>query len=179
MKKLLITLFVSLLMLTGCAGLPEIIPAEQEQADSTPAKTAVPLPAEIVQPTRAAPTDTDIPETFTETPTVPPSSPTPTQPPSDTATAFPTPVVPGSDSDREEIVAVVAADLAQQLGISPDQITVIRVTAKTWSDASLGCPEPGMMYAQVLTPGYQMILDAGGNQYVYRTDQSGNFKLCQ
>ena len=179
MKKLLITLFVTLLMLTGCAGMPEIIPAEQEQADSTPAETAGPLPTEIVQPTRAAPTDTGIPETFTGTPTVPPPSPTPTQPPVDTATALPTLAVPGGESDREEIVAAVVTDLAQRLGISPGQITVISVTAKTWSDASLGCPEPGMMYAQVLTPGYQIILEAGGTQYDYRADQSGNFKLCR
>jgi hypothetical protein len=56
---------------------------------------------------------------------------------------------------------------------------VVRVTAKTWSDASLGCPEPEMMYAQVLTPGYQIILEAGGTHYDYRADQSGYFKLCR
>ena len=175
MKGFLITLFVTLLMLTGCAGLAEITPPEQEQADLTPAETAVPLPAETDQPAQPDSPSPNLPETST---VLPPSQ-TSTQPPPSTATVLPTPAVPGGESDREEIVAAVAVDLAQQLGISSAQITVISVTAKTWSDASLGCPEPGMMYAQVLTPGYQMILEAGGNQYDYRADQSGNFKLCQ
>ena len=27
----------------------------------------------------------------------------------------------------------------------------------TWSDASLGCPQPDMGYAQVVTPGYLVL----------------------
>ena len=39
-----------------------------------------------------------------------------------------------------------------------------------WSDASLGRPQPGMMYAQVITPGYLVVLEADGQQYTYHTD---------
>ena len=39
--------------------------------------------------------------------------------------------------------------------------------SKTWPDASLGCPEPGMMYAQVLTPGILVVLSYGGELHRY------------
>ena len=51
--------------------------------------------------------------------------------------------------------------------------------AVEWSDASLGCPQEGFMYAQVITPGYLIILEAQGEQYEYHTDQTTNVVLCQ
>jgi hypothetical protein len=36
-----------------------------------------------------------------------------------------------------------------------------------------------MMYAQVITPGYLIILAAEGQQYEYHTDQAANVVLCQ
>lgn len=59
------------------------------------------------------------------------------------------------------------ADLAQRLGLDPDEIAVERVEAVDWPDASLGCPEPGMVYAQVITPGYRITLRHGQRTYVY------------
>ncbi len=81
----------------------------------------------------------------------------------------PTPaaVVAPSAAPKEQALAV--ADLAQLLGIAPPAITVVSVEAVTWPDASLGCPKPGMMYAQVLTPGYRVVLEADGKTYEYHT----------
>ncbi len=45
--------------------------------------------------------------------------------------------------------------------------------AVDWSDASLGCPEPGQVYAQVITPGYRVLLEAAGKEYEVHTDQIG------
>ncbi len=58
-------------------------------------------------------------------------------------------------------------DLALRLGVSGDEITIMASQPQTWSDASLGLPEPGMMYAQVLTEGYIVTLTQGGKTYVY------------
>jgi hypothetical protein len=63
------------------------------------------------------------------------------------------------------------------LGISQEAITVVSAQAMTWNDSSLGCPVAGMMYTQVITPGYQIILKANGVEYDYRTDQS-YFRIC-
>jgi hypothetical protein len=47
-----------------------------------------------------------------------------------------------------------------------------------WPDASLGCPLPGMTYAQVLTPGHRVILATGGRTYEYHTDNHDRIILC-
>jgi hypothetical protein len=49
---------------------------------------------------------------------------------------------------------------------------------KDWPDGSLGCPQPGMLYTQVLTPGYQVVVEAGGEEYDYRMGRTGTFRLC-
>lgn len=81
--------------------------------------------------------------------------------------------------EREQILTTVQADLAERLGIEQDEIEVVSVESKNWDDTSLGCPEEGEMYAQVITKGLQIILEAEGEQYDYRTDMMGAFKLCQ
>ena len=65
-----------------------------------------------------------------------------------------------------------------RLGIEQDQIQILSIQSVVWNDSSLGCPEKGMMYLQVLTPGYQVLLQAQGRQYDYRTDEAGTFKIC-
>ena len=59
------------------------------------------------------------------------------------------------------------AALAARLGVSTAQIKVQATKAHTWNDASLGLPEEGMMYAQVLTDGYIVTLSQDGQRYVY------------
>ena len=43
-----------------------------------------------------------------------------------------------------------------------DQVKVLTVESVTWSDGSLGCPEPGMMYTQALVRGHRIRVDAAG-----------------
>ncbi len=66
-----------------------------------------------------------------------------------------------------ELVEMAKTDLAQQLGISSDDIQVEDVEAEDFPDASLGVPEPGKSYAQVITPGYIILLKAEGETYEY------------
>jgi hypothetical protein len=71
-------------------------------------------------------------------------------------------------------VAAAIAHLAAELGLSPADVTVLSVEEMQWSDSSLGCPQPGMMYAQVITPGYRILLEANGETYDVHTNQTGN-----
>ena len=73
---------------------------------------------------------------------------------------------------------LVRQDLAQRLKIPLDQVSVFSVEAVDWPDTSLGCPKPNVLYAQVITPGYEILLDVGGQQYSYHTG-GGSFVLCQ
>ena len=65
--------------------------------------------------------------------------------------------------------------LAGELGVAAADLEVVSATAMTWPDASLGCPQPGMMYAQVLTPGYLVVIrDAGGAESQVHTNEDGS-----
>ena len=74
----------------------------------------------------------------------------------------------------ENLVAAAAvAYLSAELDLSPEEITVLSYESVQWRDTSLGCPQPGMMYAQVITAGYRFRLEAAGEQYNVHTDQTG------
>ena len=70
-------------------------------------------------------------------------------------------------------------DLAQRLSISVDQINGIDAKAVIWSNSSLGCPQSGMVYADVLTPGYLILLNANGQDYEYHAGKGSTIFLCE
>jgi hypothetical protein len=72
---------------------------------------------------------------------------------------------PATPSDQAAAPAI--ADLAGRLGVDAGAIAVESVRAETWNDASLGLPEPGKMYAQVISEGHVVTLTCDGQTYVY------------
>ncbi|WP_026369158.1 hypothetical protein [Kallotenue papyrolyticum] len=68
--------------------------------------------------------------------------------------------------------------LAGTLGCRPEAIEVIDAEAVEWPDSSLGCPQPGMMYMQVITPGYRVVLEHGGQRYTFHTDAGRRAVRC-
>ena len=76
------------------------------------------------------------------------------------------------------ILADIVADAAQRAGVDAGGVSVVNATPRTWSDGSLGCPQPGMYYTQVLVDGYQVVVSAGGREYDYRAG-GGRFRLCE
>ncbi|MBI2845062.1 MAG: hypothetical protein HYX86_00805 [Chloroflexi bacterium] len=83
------------------------------------------------------------------------------------ATPQPTVQVP---EEAEKVVALAIADLAVRLGVPEAEILVVSVDAVEWPDTSLGHPQPGYAYAQVITPGFRIILEAKGQIYEYHSD---------
>lgn len=67
-------------------------------------------------------------------------------------------------------VEAAIADLAQRLAVSEGLVQLVSVEAVTWPDSSLGNPQPGMAYIQVLTDGYRVILQHATTRYEYHTD---------
>jgi len=43
-----------------------------------------------------------------------------------------------------------------------------------WGDASLGCPKPDVMYAQIVTPGFRLVFEYQGQRHEYHTVQDGS-----
>ena len=82
------------------------------------------------------------------------------------------------DLPRVKAIQLAIEDYATLIGAEPSAIQVDTVESVTWNDGSLGCPQPDMMYAQVLTPGYRISFSAPGEEAVYHTDQSRQFVRC-
>lgn len=82
------------------------------------------------------------------------------------------------DPAAMQMVEKAREHLMKKFSLSNDQVTVFSVEAVTWPDASLGCPKPDMSYAQVETPGYLILLEAGGQAYNYHTDAQEIVVLC-
>lgn len=83
-------------------------------------------------------------------------------------------VAPGSQA----AVDATVADAAARLGVPADSIQVVSMEDTVWPTSGLGCEKPGQMYLQVITPGYQIVLQAGDMLYTYHTNKSGRFVLC-
>lgn len=62
--------------------------------------------------------------------------------------------------------------LVQQTGIDPDSIRLVSAERVDWPNSCLSIPTTGAC-AQIVTPGYRISLNAGGEIYVLHTDRSG------
>jgi hypothetical protein len=108
-----------------------------------------------------------------------PVAPTGTAPPVATPTPDIQPPEPTGTPDASGApVDLARQDLAGRLGLAADRIQVLSTEAVEWPDTGLGCPQPGMMYAQVLTPGHRIVLQADGQSYTYHTG-GDNLVLCE
>ena len=47
-----------------------------------------------------------------------------------------------------------------------------------WPDSGLGCPQPGQLYLQMITPGWLIEVQGGGKIFEYHTDSDDRFVLC-
>jgi hypothetical protein len=126
-----------------------------------PASPAVSPLSPLATPAPAASPSTAVPEK---------SMPNPSP---ETAVPGVTPAPPPDPRD------LAVADLAARLSVAPDAITVKVVEPIEWPDASLGCPKPGMMYAQVVTPGYRIVLEIDGRSYEYHADTQRHVVYCE
>lgn len=69
-------------------------------------------------------------------------------------------------------------DLAARLGLDIDAIKVSGATPVNWRSGALGCPEPGMVYADVLVPGIWLILRVDNATYRYHAIPNGQPFFC-
>jgi hypothetical protein len=147
------------LALTSCAVQPASPAAPLTRAPQpTPSPTRAPLPT-VLSPLSPLPT----PVKALALPTSLPGS---------------RAVKPGADPVALQETNAAIDDLSKRTGVPKSDIKVVSVEAVQWSDTSLGCPQPDRMYAQVVTPGYRIVLEAGGQTYEYHSAGVG-VGLCQ
>jgi hypothetical protein len=88
----------------------------------------------------------------------------------------PSPSLPAGAGPATELAR---GDLARRLDVRLEAIRLVSVDSVEWRNASLGCPRPGMMYAQVITPGFRVTLEVEGKRYEYHTDRGRRVVLCE
>jgi hypothetical protein len=77
-----------------------------------------------------------------------------------------------------EMIAAIRGDAATRAGVAVSAVEIKSAQGVTWPDASLGCPRPGMLYPQVLVPGWRVLIVAGGKTYAYHAGRRGNWAWC-
>ncbi len=84
----------------------------------------------------------------------------------------------GFPLSAKPLAQMAAIDLAARTAIPVEKITLLSVQSVEWPDAGIGCPEEGYDYAQVITPGYKIVLQAEGTLFTYHSDQGTFVILC-
>jgi hypothetical protein len=86
---------------------------------------------------------------------------------------------PPADPGLQSLINMAITDLAQRLGVPANEIVLLEATSVVWPDGSLGCPQEGMVYAQVLTPGYLIRLQAGIQEFEYHASKGTTVIYCE
>lgn len=68
---------------------------------------------------------------------------------------------------RDALVEFARQDLAGRLSVPIDSIRLVEAGSVTWPSSAIGCPRPGMGYAQVLVPGSLIVLQVGKDRFAY------------
>ena len=85
-----------------------------------------------------------------------------------------TPTPPASETVPGEIETAARKFLAEELEVDEGGLELDSSEMVQWSDASLGCPQEGMAYAQVVTPGHKLVYDLAGTSHAVHTNSDGS-----
>ena len=143
---------LAVLLLAACSLSPEVQPAPTLSPQPTPMRSPLPMTSPLPAPAR---------------------SPLP-MPTSDKGPSAGAPVPSGADAATRAAIN----DLAAKRQVAPEAVQVVSISQVDWPDTSLGCPQPGMFYAQIIVEGYKIILSAGGQPVEYHADQRGRVVTC-
>lgn len=84
-----------------------------------------------------------------------------------------------ASAEAEPMVTMAREHLARKLHIPVAQIALFTADPIIWSDATLGCPQSGVVARQTEIAGYLILLEAGGKTYTYHTDTVDRVILCE
>ncbi len=76
-------------------------------------------------------------------------------------------------NEAQAAVEAARQNLARSLGVPAQSLTLVRVEAVEWPNSALGCPAPGRVYLQVITPGFRIVFNHSGTHYELHTDAPG------
>jgi hypothetical protein len=88
-------------------------------------------------------------------------------------------IPPELTDEARQLLEEALEDAAQRAGVATAEVRLAEVEEVEWRDGSLGCPEPGMMYPQVIIPGFRFVIEAGSETYNYHSDMGSRVILCE
>ncbi|NTV63806.1 MAG: hypothetical protein HGA65_09755 [Oscillochloris sp.] len=177
MRRIIVPALLTL-ALAACGTSPQAAAPSPSLATATAAAFS-PTPTQVVlgaSASTATPEVTSIPVAPTGISSLPSPLPTRPLPSLDQVTMTATDTIVGEVP--ADLLAKIIADAAERSGVEAANIVVQKGQAIEWSDSSLGCPQPDMAYMQVITPGYQVLLQVGASTYDYHANTRGYFLLC-
>jgi hypothetical protein len=81
------------------------------------------------------------------------------------------------EGEYRDVARLAVRTLAEALSLPENEIVVDTVKPVDWSDTSIGCPQPGYSYGQVITPGHRIALRTGGRLHFVH-EASGRAIVC-
>ncbi len=84
---------------------------------------------------------------------------------------------------QDSVPVVDPTEIAKQtvanfLSLPITETTPVSMESKNFADASLDCPVAGMGYAQVITPGHRIVIEAEGRRFDVRVS-GGSGRICR
>jgi hypothetical protein len=167
----ILPLMILAFTLAGCNASP--VSAEQSQpqpaADTRPQKGPIQEPT--INPPESDSNPPQLPAPTVGSIVITNTTATPVSPESSASALTPTPAL-------QELAEKAKADLADRLKVSIDQIDLLKIVPAKWPYDSVGCPLPDGGSIDTSTPGYQILLNANDEQYMYHTDGKNWIGLC-
>jgi hypothetical protein len=77
-----------------------------------------------------------------------------------------------------EVLQSIVDLIATETGAEVQTVTITAVEPVNWPDTFLGCPVEGSFAAQVITPGYRVMVEYQGKSYEVHTDTKGHAVTC-
>lgn len=91
---------------------------------------------------------------------------------------MPTESKPMKDRNGGGVAEAAIGALAAELGVPESAIELDTIAEVDWPDASIGCPQPDMSYAQVITPGHKITLRVNSEMHVVH-EANGRAFVCK
>jgi len=72
-----------------------------------------------------------------------------------------------------DVALSVQNEVSRVLGVPLESIQIEQVEKMEWPDSCLGLPQGDEVCAEGITPGWLLTFNIGGQQYLYRVDETG------
>lgn len=69
-------------------------------------------------------------------------------------------------------------DAQRRTGLDRAALKVVHSESVIWHDSSLGCPAPGAMLSEAMTPGFRIRIEAGSEILDYHAARRGRVRYC-